>query len=127
MIVTDERVALFVSEGCGVAFVPPYTVMGIERNGEIIAGALFNVFEGADLHVSVAGHGWNRAFFKAVGEYVFGQLGYERMTALTESPKVVNIAERLGGKVEGLMRSHFGKGRDAFVVGILRDEYKFQP
>lgn len=123
MIVDDPRVPLFVSQQVGKGFVPPFTCMGIEKNGEIVAGALFNVFEGADVHVSIAGHGWTRSFCREVGRYVFGQLGCERMTALTEHTEVVRLAERLGGQVEGLLRNHFGKGRDAFVIGILKENY----
>lgn len=124
MIVSDDRVAQFVSKAVGKAFVPPFTVMGIEKDGQVVAGALFNVFEGADVHVSIAGHGWTRSFCREVGRYVFEQLRCERMTALTEQAQVVNLAERLGGRVEGLLRNHFGKGRDAFVIGILKEEYR---
>lgn len=126
MIVCDERVARFVSEQLGFALCPPYSVMGIERDGEIVGGVLFNQFEGANIHFSAAGKGWTLGFMRAVGEYVFGQLGCERMTATTESPLVADYAERLGGQREGLMRSHFGKGRDAIIVGVLRDEWKFR-
>lgn len=125
MIVTDERVARFVSDVVGKGFIPPYTCMGIERGGKITAGVIFNVFEGEDVHVSIAGTGWTRAFCREVGRYVFGSLNCERMTAITEQPEVVRIAERLGGEVEGLLRNHFGRGRDAFIVGILKEEYRF--
>lgn len=125
MIVTDERVALFVSEACNVSFVPPYTCMGIERNGQVIGGVIFNVFEGPDVHVSIAGKGWSASFMTAVGEYVFSDLKCDRMTAITESAEIVRIAQRLGGQVEGCMRNHFGKGRDGFIVGILKEEWKF--
>jgi RimJ/RimL family protein N-acetyltransferase len=125
MIVTDERVALFVSEQLNTSFCPPFTTMGLERDGQIIAGCIFNVFEKPDLHISVAGHGWTRGFFRAVGYYVFGQLGYSRMTALTESTEVVRLAERIGGEIEGCLRSHYGPGRDGFIVGILREDWKF--
>lgn len=125
MIVTDERVAAFVSESLGFGFVPPYTSMGIEQDGAIVGGVLFNVFEGADVHISVAGRGWNRSFFRAVGAYVFGQLGYLRMTAITENTEVVRLAERLGGVIEGALRNHFGPGRDGFIVGILKEDWKF--
>lgn len=124
-IVTDDRVARFVSQEIGVSFVPPFTGMGIERNGVIVAGAIFNVFEGSDLHVSIAGHGWTRGFCEAVGEYVFGQLGYLRMTAITEHTSIVRFGERLGGQIEGCLRNHFGQGRDGFIVGILKEEYRF--
>lgn len=125
MIVCDERVARFVSEKLGFALCPPYSVMGIERDGEIVGGVLFNHFEGADVHVSLAGEGWNRAFIEAVGRYVYDQLRCERMTAVTADPAVVDYARRLGGEVEGCLRSHFGPGKDAAIVGILREDWRF--
>jgi len=102
---------------------PPYTTMGIEIGGEVIGGVVFNHFTGSDLHVTVAGRGWTRGFLAEVGQYVFGQLHCLRMTVITEQPKVVRLTERLGGQVEGLLRNHFGAGRPAFVVGILKEDY----
>lgn len=123
MIVADERCAKFVSERLGVAFCPPYTAMGIERDGEIAGAVLFNHFEGADVHVSVAGEGWSRSFLRAVGTYVFDTLGCERMTAVTADEVTATFAERLGGQYEGRLRSHFGPGKDGFVCGILKSEW----
>ena len=99
--------------------------MGIERDGEIVAGVLFNHFEGADVHVSIAGTGWTRELIRAVGRYVYEQLGCERMTVITADAAIARYAERLGGKIEGLLRSHFGLGRDGIVAGILRDEWRY--
>lgn len=99
--------------------------MGIEKDGEIIAGVVFNCFEGRDVHVTIAGRGWTKGFLADVGDYVFRQLKCERITAITEQPKVIEFGERLGGRMEGLLRNHFGVGRDAFVVGILKQEYRF--
>lgn len=126
MIVADERVAIWVSKKLNFGLCPPWTCMGIEKDGEIIGGAIFNMFEGVDLHVSVAGKGFTRSFLEEVGKYVYGQLGYERMTIVTEQESVVNIAKRLGGKVEGCLRSHFGRGRDGVIIGILKDEYRYR-
>jgi hypothetical protein len=122
-IVADERCARFVSETLGFGLCPPWTAMGLERDGAIVCAVLFNHFEGADVHVTVAGRGWTRAFLRAVGHYVFDQLGCERITAITRCPEVVRFAERLGGQREGVMRSHFGAGHDGVVLGILREEY----
>lgn len=123
MIVTDERVALFVAAKTGTRIIPPWTAMGIEHKGEIIAGAVFNHFEGADIHATVAGRGWTKSFLADVGQYVFRQLQCERMTVVTEQPHVVRIAQKLGGEVEGLLRNHFGPGRPGFIVGILKEDY----
>jgi hypothetical protein len=125
VIVSDERVARFISAVLGFGLCPPYSVIGIERDGAVIAGVLFNCFEGADVHVTAVGTGWTRGFLQAVGEYVYDQLGCERMTFTTEQPAVAALAQRLGGAVEGRLRSHFGPGRDAIVIGVLRGEWKY--
>lgn len=125
MIVTDERVALFVAGKTGTRIIPPWTAMGIEHDGEVIGGAVFNHFTGPDVHMSAAGRGWTKGYLADVGQYLFGQLGCIRVTVITEQAKVVRQAERLGGKVEGLMRNHFGPDRDAFVVGILSKDWTY--
>ena len=125
MIVTDERVARFVGERCGVIIYPPYTAMGIERNGQVTAGAVFNCYTGNDISVTVAGGPFHRGFISAVGQYVFEQIGCLRMTITTEQPKVIEIAQRLGAQTEGLKRNHFGKGRHGTVLGILREDWNY--
>lgn len=126
MIVSEERVAKFVADKCGTVIVPPYTCMGTEKDGEIVNGVVFNVFTGPSIHVTVAGKKWSKGFLASVGHYVFSKLGCLRITVTTEQVEVVRIAERLGGKIEGLQRDEFGKGRDGYVVGILKDEWLFK-
>ncbi|RYG88119.1 MAG: N-acetyltransferase [Alphaproteobacteria bacterium] len=99
--------------------------MGIEKDGEIVAGVVFNHFEGADVHVSVAGNGWTRRFFREVGRYVFDTLKCERMTAITEDEITATFAERLGGQHEGMLRNHYGPGRHGLIAGILREEWRY--
>lgn len=127
MIVTDNRVAEFVSRKLGFGLCPPYTCAGIERDGEIIAGVILNCWEGADIQATAAGTGWTLGFMRALGEYVYGQLGCERMTFVTEQESVGRLAEKLGAKYEGTLRSHFGRGKDGLVYGVLRDEYRYLP
>lgn len=124
-IVRDARVAEFVGGEIGVIFSPPLSCIGIEKDGEIIGGAVFNNYEGKDIHLSAAGRGWTRGFLAEVGHYVYTVLDCQRMTVITAHPGVVRLAEKLGGQVEGLLRSHFGAGEDAFIVGVLREEYRF--
>lgn len=126
MIVTDERVARFVSERLGFGLCPPFTCVGMERGGKIIGGVIFHCFEGASVHVTVAGTGWTRGFLKAVGGYVFDQLGCLRMTITTEQESVARLAERLGGQREGVLRDQFGNGRNGIVLGVLESEYRFR-
>lgn len=125
MIVIDERVARFVSDELGFGLCPPYTVMGLEHEGTVIAGVLINHFEGHDCHITVAGTGWTRGFLSAVGDYVFDRLGCLRCTFITEQPHAAALALRLGGQVEGCLRSHFGEGRDGTLIGLLKQEYRY--
>jgi hypothetical protein len=125
VIVTDERVARFVGERCGTIICPPYTAMGIEKDGRITAGVVFNCYTGNDIAVTVAGERFTREFISAVGKYVFGQIGCLRMSITTEKPEVIKIAQRLGATVEGLKRNHFGNGRDATILGILREDWNY--
>lgn len=124
-IVTDGRVAEFVGQACGAIIYPPFTAMGLERDGAIVAGAVFNCFTGADVAVTVAGSGFSRAFIAAVGVYVFEQLGCLRLSITTEQERVIDIAKRLGAQTEGRKRNHFGQGRDGIVLGILKEDWRF--
>lgn len=126
MIVTDARVMAFAEERLGESFSPPATCMGLEREGKITAAVVFTFFTGPNIDVSVAGSGWTRGFAREVGRYVFGQLGCLRMTVRTEQTDVVRYAIRLGGRVEGMMRNFAGPGRDAILIGILRDDWKLK-
>lgn len=125
MIVVGERVARFVGERCARIIYPPFTAMGIERNDQITAGAVFNCYTGNDIEVTVAGGPFTRGFIAAVGNYVFEQIGCLRMSITTEQPKVIEIAHRLGAQTEGLKRNHFGTGRDGTVLGILREDWNY--
>ena len=125
--VTDERVARYVGARVNRTVVPPYTAMGVEIDGEIAGGVIFNCFMEHDLHVTVAGErrAWSRGFFADVGDYLFRQLGVERVTIITEQPRVVAIAQKLGGEIEGRLRNHFGRGRDGTLIGILKDDWRY--
>lgn len=124
-IVTDDRVAIFCAERLGVLFAPPFRCLGIERGGDIVGGVVFNFPEACNIHASVAGTGWTKAFLAACGKMAFESLGPRRVTIVTEQPHVVRLAERLGGKIEALLREHFGEGRDAIVIGVLKSEFRF--
>lgn len=125
MIVTDDRVAAFVAKACGVVINPPYTAVGIEKGGAIVAGVIFNNYTGADIHLTAAGRGWGKHFIADVGRYVFQKLRCERITIITEKPYVSGLSVRLGGRIEGVLKNHFGKGRDAQIIGILAEDWRY--
>lgn len=126
MIVADNRVVQFAEKALGRPMVPPLTCMGIEKDGEIIAAAIFNGYTRTDISLTAVGKGWTREFLREMGRYVYGSLGCLRMTAITEQPEVVALSARLGGKVEGTLRNYFGPGRDGALIGILKEEYRYE-
>lgn len=124
-IVTDHRVAKFVGSQVDAIIYPPFTAVGVERGDEIISGVVFNCFTGKDVHATVAGSFWTRAMLADIGNYVFSTLKCERITAITRQTRVESLAARLGGRREGLLRNYFGKGHDAIVIGILKEDYRY--
>jgi len=127
MIVTGEHVAAYVAGRVGTPFFPPYTTLGVEKDGKIVAGIVFNCWTGPDVHLSIGAEpgALSRRFLRRVGLYITKELGCIRATIETEQPAVVEMVERMGGKVEGFKRNHFGEGRDATLLGVLKEDWIF--
>lgn len=125
-IVTDERVARFVGNRVENLIYPPFTAMGVEEDGEIVAGVVFNSFTGHDIEVTVAGKAgaFTRGFIRQVGRYVFQQAKCLRLSITTCDPRVMDIARRLGARGEGCKRHFFGRNRDGMLFGLLREDWK---
>jgi RimJ/RimL family protein N-acetyltransferase len=125
-IVDDERVIAFVGDKIGIIMHQPCTALGLEKDGEIISGFVFNNHTTYDIEVTaaVAPRSEAREFLKRVGQYVFDELKCLRMTITTHQYRVVDLAIRLGAQTEGRKRNHFGTGRDGIILGILRDDWK---
>lgn len=126
MIVTDKRVVEFVEKKIGRRIFPPYTSMGWERNGEVVAGCVFNCWEpGEDIELTVAAErgAITRGYLRAMGRYVRDQLGCYRASMTTTQAEVIDICERLGGEVEG--RREIAPGKYKYLLGITKDNWKF--
>lgn len=127
MIITGGAVAEYVAGRIGTVFEPPYTALGVAHEGCVVAGVVFNCWTGPDVQLSIAAEpgALSRRFLRRCGLYVTKELGCIRSTVITEQRAVVRLVERMGGKVEGTLRSHFGRGRDGVVVGILQEDWIF--
>ena len=105
--------------------------IGLEQNGELIAGVVYNMFTGSSICMHVAaipGKRWmTREFLWRAFAYPFIQLGCNRVTGLV---RVDNFAaqrfdEHLGFKREGLMRRACTDGTDMILYGMLREECRW--
>lgn len=125
MIISGEAAAAYVAAKLATTFEPPFTSLGVEHGGVVVAGVVFNCWTGPDVQLSLAAEtgALSRRFLRRIGLYVTKELGCIRATIETEQEHVAAMAVRMGGKVEGVKRNLFGPGRDATVIGILKEEW----
>lgn len=127
-----ERVAAFVAERCGADFrASPFTAIGAEIGGRIVAGCVFNLHQHPDIHVSVAvdpaGRRCVRPLMLACAAYAFHQLRCARITAeIAEGNRASRMgAERMGFRVEGMKPRAMPDGSAKLILGLLPEDFRF--
>lgn len=110
-----ERVAKWVKERIGGQLEwGNITTLGLERDGELIAGVVYSGYlPGARISMSCAGGGkrWlNRAFLHAAFDYPFNQLGVRVIVNTVDSSNLdsVRFTEHIGFKEVGTVEQGFG-------------------
>lgn len=105
--------------------------LGLEEDGELIAGVVFNWYTGASISMHVAaepGRRWlNRDFLYRCFAYPFLQLNCNRVTGLV---KVNNLDaqrfdEHLGFVKEGVIRQGADDKTDLILYGMLKSECRW--
>lgn len=130
ILITDgERVAHWVAARCDVGqFQAPYTAFGwAGADGEIVGGAVWNNWNGANVELSLAGRGAvSRQAFRDMAAFAFGQVGVRRITMHTRAGnlRLIDQAKRNGFAVEG-HRKHFFPDDDAVSLVLLRDHCRW--
>lgn len=125
-IVAGDRVVSFLAERVGSEPRRPLTALGVEKDGTIIGGIVFNEYNGSNIEISVAGDtkAFSPAFIRRVSRYIFDELGCLRVSITTEKKDVVELAMRLGAQTEGRRRNFYGLNRDAILMGVMREDWK---
>lgn len=105
--------------------------IGLEQDGEVIAGVVYTMYTGSGvcMHVAaVPGARWmTRDFLYTVFAYPFLQLQCRRVTGLvrTDNEPAQRFDEHLGFVCEGVMRAADDDGCDLIVYGMLREECRW--
>lgn len=129
----DERLLRWAQAGMGgLTFRDDATTIGIERNGEISAVAVFDGFSHCDCNIHVNSDGskrWlTREFLAHVFAYPFIQCGFRRVTALVPASNsdALRFDLKLGFEIEGYCR-HAMPDDDIIVLGMLRENCRYIP
>lgn len=126
----DLKVSKWVGERIDEDDFGPCTSIGLEKDGELVAGVVFNWYTGPSICMHVAGTGrdWlTRDFLYRCFAYPFIQLECNRVTGLV---RIDNFAaqkfdEHLGFVREGVIRKGATDGTDFILYGMLKEECRW--
>lgn len=125
------RVMRFVADRTGEDAYERCAGIGLEEDGELLAGVLFQNHCGPNILMHVASDGTRKwmtpAYLCASFRYPFEQLGVRRITGLVRADNIdaQRFDEHLGFVREGVMREGASDGADMFVYGLLKRDCKY--
>jgi RimJ/RimL family protein N-acetyltransferase len=128
----DARVLKWVGERIGeLEFSPGAIGIGLEEDGELIAGVVFSMYTKASISMHVAaipGKRWmTKEYLWRVFAYPFIQLNCNRVTGLVREDNLVaqRFDEHIGFKREGLIRKGATDGTNFILYGMLKEECRW--
>lgn len=107
------------------------TAIGLEEDGNLIAGVVYNLYNGPSICMHVAaepGKRWmTRDFLFRAFAYPFIQLGCKRVTGLVRVDNIEarRFDEHLGFVQEGVIRQGATDGTDMILYGMLKEECRW--
>jgi RimJ/RimL family protein N-acetyltransferase len=128
----DARVLKWVGERIGeLEFSPGAIGIGLEEDGELIAGVVFSMYTKASISMHVAaipGKRWmTKEYLWRVFAYPFIQLNCNRVTGFVREDNLVaqKFDEHIGFKREGLIRKGAVDGTNFILYGMLKEECRW--
>ena len=133
-LVLDDhpRVAAFVAQqaGCEMTWAG-YFGIGLEQDGELVAGVILESYTGRNANIHVAGigkHWLNRNFLLTVFDFCFNRLGLQRLTGLVEADNAAALRfdTHLGFRLEYTMPDG-GRHGDCHILVMRREDCRYLP
>jgi len=130
IVCDSERVNAFVADRMGITGWSNAVGIGLEEDGELIAGVTFDYYNGASICMHVAaveGKRWmTREYLWFCFHYPFEQLKVKRITGLVPESNLAarKFDEHLGFKLEARMKEAAPDG-DVLVYAMFKDDCKY--
>ena len=105
--------------------------LGLERDGELIAGVLYEGYNGHNVWMHVAGQPgsrWmTRDFLKYCFHYPFNELGVSRVSAYVEASNgpAHKLDAHIGFKPEARLKGVASDGGDVIIYAMTREDCRY--
>lgn len=131
-IITDnkEMIADFVAQGIGrTQKYVAYQAIGLEEDGQIVAGVVYSEFNGNNIVAAIRGIGkkWmTKPYLFAIFDYPFNVVGAKRITAVIDENNIKshNFVKKLGFVYEAKLENA-GETGDLYFYKMFRDECRY--
>lgn len=106
-------------------------VIGLRRDGELVAGSVYEGFNGHNCWVHLAavpgGHWLNRMFLRAAFRYVFVQLGCSRLSGYVNASNMEarRFDEHIGFKEEARLKGAASDGGDVILYVMWQGDCRY--
>lgn len=131
-IVSDPaRVWAYVHQQVPVPIVAGMKGLGLERDGELVAGVLYEGYNGVNvwMHVAAAaGRRWlNKEFLRYCFYYPFVELGCRRVSGSVDASNedARRFDEHLGFQQEAVLRGAAADGGDVILYVMRREDCRY--
>lgn len=124
-----EKVGAWVAERTGGQWTPQrgQAIGKLDKQGNVVCGAIFEDWNGANLYMHIAIEGKITASFLALlADYAFNQAKVKRLTGVIPSTnkQSINFAVRCGFVLESTLRQATLDG-DLLVFRLFKDECRY--
>ena len=131
-IISDPaRVYHFVSQRMPLNVVAGMKGLGLERDGELVAGVVYEGYNRYNVWMHVAaipGRRWlNREFLRYCFQYPFDELGCRRVSGYVEASNedARRFDEHLGFRQEAVLHGAASDGGDVILYVMRREDCRF--
>ena len=131
IVSNPARVHEFVSRYGAAPLVAGMKGIGLERDGELIAGVIYEGFTGANVWMHVAavpGRRWmNREFLRYAFSYPFDEMKVQRVSGWVEANNAdaLRFDKHLGFRQEAVLRGAGRGGVDVIIFVMTRKECRY--